>query len=74
MKTRGLEFQAVAIVKPYMRIRRKASLEEDRVTVWMEHGGGEQRDKSLYCQDRSYKAVWLEEEFVFHPKKYSLVV
>lgn len=49
-------------------------MEEDRVTVWMEHGGGEQRDKSLYCQDRSYKAVWLEEEFVFHPKKYSLVV
>lgn len=34
-------------------------------------------DKSLYCQDRSYEAVWSEEEFVFHPKgneKHSLVV
>ena len=43
MKTWGLDFQAVATVKPYMRIRRNASVEADRVTVWMEHGGGEQR-------------------------------
>ena len=61
METWGLEFQAVVIVRPYMRIRRKASVDG---------GQGEKGGDKFLCIIRTdhIRLCGLEEEFVFDSK------